>query len=95
MAQDVRGLFWWGRFWWRGNPTSNPNQAAIWAQPGIAALVCLGRGDKGGAARALAACTSVERALSELALWQHLQSSGALFFFWRARFDQAYTYYHP
>ena len=62
MAQDVRGLFWWGRFWWRGNPTSNPNQAAIWAQPGIAALVCLGRGDKGGAARALAACTSVERA---------------------------------
>eukprot|EP00964_Phaeocystis_antarctica_P018335 scaffold10127_cov64-Phaeocystis_antarctica.AAC.6 len=24
--------------------------AAIWAQPGIAALVCLGRGDKGGAA---------------------------------------------
>ena len=88
MTQDVRGLFWWGRSWWRGNPTSNPNQAAIWAQPGIAALVCLGRGDKGGAARALAACTSVERALSERALWQHLQSSGGHPFFGTYTVDQ-------
>ena len=41
---------------------SNALQAAIWAQPGIAALVCLGRGDKGGAARALAGCTTADQA---------------------------------
>ena len=40
----------------------NALQAAIWAQPGIAALVCLGRGDRGGAARALAQCASAEQA---------------------------------
>ena len=43
----------------------NALQAAIWAQPGIAALVCLGRGDKGGAARALAGCTTAEQARIE------------------------------
>ena len=41
---------------------ANALQAAVWAQPGIAALVCLGRGDKGGAARALVDCTSAEQA---------------------------------
>ena len=46
----------------RPSPGPKPNQAAIWVQPVIAALVCLGRGDKGAAARALAACTSAERA---------------------------------
>ena len=40
----------------------NALQAAIWAQPGIAALVCLGLGDRGGAARALAQCASAEQA---------------------------------
>ena len=41
---------------------ANALQAAVWAQPCIAALVCLGRGDKGGAARALVECTSAEQA---------------------------------
>lgn len=40
---------------------ANALKAAIWTQPGIAALVCLGRGDKGGAAQALAECTSAEQ----------------------------------
>ena len=33
------------------NPNPYPNQAAIWVQPVIAALVCLGRGDESGAVR--------------------------------------------
>ena len=40
MTQVVRVLFWWGRFWWRGYPTSDPNQATIWAQSGIARRSC-------------------------------------------------------
>ena len=33
----------------RRNPGPKPNQAAIWVQPVIAALVCLGRDDESGA----------------------------------------------
>ena len=41
---------------------ANAVQAAIWVQPVIAALVCLGSRDERGAKRALASCTRAEQA---------------------------------